>query len=74
MIVERLETLQMLHSETGTFSNRLKSLEDSIQYVNEETLNQKVCVEAMEKSVVENVELMSQNMNVLDERLKSKET
>ena len=64
----------MLHSETGTFSNRLKSLEDSIQYVNEETLNQKVCVEAMEKSVVENVELMSQNMNVLDQRLKSKET
>ena len=64
----------MLHSETGTFSNRLKSLEDSIHYVNEETLNQIICVKAMEKSVVENVELMSQNMNVLDERLKSKET
>ena len=69
MVVARLETLQVLHGETATFSGRLTSLEESVRHVSAETKKQQECVVVMEKSVSENVEMMSKNMKVLDERL-----
>ena len=37
IIVERLETLQALHCETATFSQRLTSMEESVSLAREET-------------------------------------
>lgn len=71
-IVERLETLQFLHSETATFSQRLTSMEESVQFAREETRAHSECVSFMEKSLVENVDTMATNMRLLDERMSGK--
>ena len=73
LIVERLETLQSLHAQTATFEHRLRSTEESMTFARAETKEYSKAVEAMEKSVLDNVEMMSMNMKVLDDKFAARE-
>ncbi len=50
---------------------RLRNTEESIQHCRNETKDYSNAVAAMEISVIENVEMMSKNMKVLDEKMNS---
>ena len=65
-LVERLETLQGLHTQTATFAARLQALERATESARATLSSNEAAVSELEASVAANLEIMSKNVELLD--------